>query len=566
MLFRVRHPAAIYTETLKVKFYLDVPRHFWDPSSPIHGEISRGYDIIFRSISALGYKFTITPYRSRVNDAYNDGISDGIAYCFHAKSPGRNSYCVKPGPINGRWYIDPAGYSGWSSIALDESIREAGKRFDADRADEMIKSIRSGFIELNSSKYIQKDLSSTSEIDDIRDFIFYPLQVNNDEVMKHSNFRQSEVLRRLRTLAEQHQVHVVVKRHPLCRSRLIEKTLEEVQQSDFLRTANDSVHALIPRSRAVLVMNSGVGLEALVHGATVYSLAVSEYAHLTHRLGRLDDLPMVFSREPPARPASWKRQLGFLLDEFFVDMNDVNAVTARLEHHVAAFRKDHAAATPAAAMADQYEHIGSISSTLLAMEKQSSEMAEILLGSLHTLTDEQDRDRVTVLLARLARANVSRSAILEAGHPEIWRRYVGLSRKAEDLDEAEPWARRLAAHSRSSPDTLILAKILLKKGKRDEGMRAAMTAAMHPTPTTEALLYYGRKAIGRSPQLNYVALQCAARALALSPNDPVAMWLHVRSCAAVGKKDAALTALRGALEAHPTDERLMSLGKSLRAA
>ncbi len=55
-----------------------------------------------------------------------------------------------------------------------------------------------------------------------------------------------------------------------------------------------SIHKILPLSSKVLVANSGVGFEALIHGKQVYSFAASEYELATYVLSSLEQIEQVF--------------------------------------------------------------------------------------------------------------------------------------------------------------------------------------------------------------------------------------------------------------------------------
>src|SRR5690606_22091917 len=91
----------------------------------------------------------------------------------------------------------------------------------------------------------------------------------------------------VRTVAEHYfgsSTKVRVKRHPYCNSMEVQRTLESLSSSNAIELSDASVHDLIGGAKAVFTVNSGVGLEALLHGRPVvitgdcdYSYAVSAY-------------------------------------------------------------------------------------------------------------------------------------------------------------------------------------------------------------------------------------------------------------------------------------------------
>ncbi len=55
------------------------------------------------------------------------------------------------------------------------------------------------------------------------------------------------------------------KRHPLCTTPEVSHYLGELVAKGTIRQVYSSIHAIIPKTEAVGVINSGVGAEALLH-------------------------------------------------------------------------------------------------------------------------------------------------------------------------------------------------------------------------------------------------------------------------------------------------------------
>ena len=171
-------------------------------------------------------------------------------------------------------------------------------------ARKFIKQYRESIARENLSKLEQPGTPLEPEIARLQDFIFLPLQVDHDRVLRHLPWEQSDTLRRVTELAETHRRPVVIKRHPLCRSGAITAWLETVSKSRYVFVSEGSIHALIARCRAVLVANSGVGLEALLQDTPVYSMARSEYRHMTRPVETLAASAwawIAFSEQPSTR-------------------------------------------------------------------------------------------------------------------------------------------------------------------------------------------------------------------------------------------------------------------------
>ncbi|MDQ6437394.1 hypothetical protein RB623_25350 [Mesorhizobium sp. LHD-90] len=546
-----------------VKFYLDIPNHVWNKDSALHQEVLNGYMSISKAILRDNNCFVVSSHRSRINDGYDAGSEDGISYVYHARAPGKNSYCIRPGPIRGLWYLDKDGYSGWSSIALDSGIRSRAGSCDIVESTRLIDHYRSRFLERNESKYVQRDMTIKIEEAERKTFIFFPLQMNNDEVLNLSSFTQVDVMRRLVDLSETYKVKVIFKRHPLCRSKLIESALTWAAEHSHVQISDASVHQLIPAARSVVVLNSGVGLEALIHGAAVYGLAASEYRHLTKPVDDLRDLEDAFLAVQSPQSQEVTRGIGYLLSEFFVDISDQDRLRSIVRRHCEEYQAQITIGSHSSS-ADETTRLRTATTLLLAMEKQISEVADVLLSSSEVSSNTIDQDQTASLLSRVAHLGIARRRILKSDFPEILRKYIILCHRARNHEEALVWGKTLAAHTGDSDDLMLLAKLHFVMGLDQAGLNNARAAAFHKDASSEALTYYSRRIIGKSPQLTETALECAERAHALVPDDPMPMWLIARAHYIRGETHAALRLIVEALRRHPEHDKLLASEKVIR--
>ncbi|WP_442577936.1 capsular polysaccharide export protein, LipB/KpsS family [Mesorhizobium sp. ASY16-5R] len=546
-----------------VEFYLDIPSHLWNKDSALHQEILNGYMSITEAILHTNNCFAVSPHRSRINDGYSAGSEGGISYVYHARAPGKNSYCIRPGPIRGLWYLDKDGYSGWSSIARDSEVRSRAGNYGILESTQLIDHYRTRFLERNESKYVQQDAVLKIEEAEGAEFIFFPLQVNDDEVLNLSSFTQVDIMRRLVDLSEAHKLKVVFKRHPHCRSKLIESALTWAAGHSHIQISDASVHQLIPAARSVVVLNSGVGLEALIHGAAVYSLAASEYRHLTRPVDDLRDLEDAFLAARSSQSQEVTRGIGYLLSEFFVNISDQDRLRSIVRQHCREFQAQIAIGSHGASP-DEATRLRNATTLLLAIEKQISEVADVLLSSKEFLHKTVDQEQAELLLSRVARLGISRKRILKTNYPEIIRKYITLCHKAKDHEEALNWARALATHTGESDDLMLLAKMHFVMELNKEGFDYARAAAFHQNATSEALTYYSRRIIGKSPQLTETALECAERAHTLDPDDPMPMWLMARAHHIKGDAHTALRLVMEALGRHPEHDKLLAIEKKIR--
>lgn len=127
------------------------------------------------------------------------------------------------------------------------------------------------------------------------DYVLVPLQIPDDCVVTdHSPVSVQEFVRQVSTWSAETRTRVLMKVHPGHLSRGPEAALwatEAAKASPYLKITSGNIHSLIARCRAVLVINSGVGFEALVHGKPVITIGRCDYDHVTTH-GTLQTLPM----------------------------------------------------------------------------------------------------------------------------------------------------------------------------------------------------------------------------------------------------------------------------------
>lgn len=217
----------------------------------------------------------------------------GFRLSYHSCGDSRHVWRIKETPIPWFYSFDRLGFAGWSELwRRQEAIRPMVERIDQDEASDYCSKIASWLSGENLSKYFQGD-SPPPEIDG---FVLFPLQISGDIVARLSRVDQFQALLSAARYAARHRHPLVVKRHPYCTSRLIKYALRILPRvNPYVHVTNASVNALLDRCDAVLVSNSGVGLEALARNKTVFSFGRSEYEWATERLHGSSDIERAFT-------------------------------------------------------------------------------------------------------------------------------------------------------------------------------------------------------------------------------------------------------------------------------
>jgi hypothetical protein len=184
--------------------------------------------------------------------------------------------------------FDTQGFSGWHSLCQRDIEKEL-VQINATKAEKFHKEIFKKYVKKNLSKYAQEALA----FDFPKKFLFFPLQLSHDIVASLADFPQEEVLVALSNTLKNSTTKLLVKRHPLCIDAQLEKFLKEMQEKTAIVLYQGSVHDAISRCDAVVVANSGVGFEALMHLKPIYTFATSEYMICTQKIQNLDPLSIL---------------------------------------------------------------------------------------------------------------------------------------------------------------------------------------------------------------------------------------------------------------------------------
>lgn len=182
-------------------------------------------------------------------------------------------------------------------------------------------------VENNISKFDQPPRLGRSALEEqgiipADDYIFFPCQIPTDQSIRYfSPLSLADVVTAVANWANERGIHVVFKQHPLDRGK--SGFLSQSVTGPYVRWVNASVHDLIAHAKAVYVVNSGVGLEAALHGKPVVTFGRVEYDRVTVR-ATLNDLDgawnAVISRHPGAVKMDYARFFDWLSRTYAVDL------------------------------------------------------------------------------------------------------------------------------------------------------------------------------------------------------------------------------------------------------
>ncbi|MNP27298.1 Capsule polysaccharide biosynthesis protein [compost metagenome] len=163
------------------------------------------------------------------------------------------------------------------------------------------------------------------------DYVFVALQIPTDTVAALAYITGAELVQ---TVAE-HYLHtgvkVRVKRHPYCNSMTVQKTLDNLVKAGAIEISDASVHDLIADAKAVFTVNSGVGLEALLHQKPVVVTGDCDYSYAVAAQPRsIDELKAALNRNLQFDNYRTQKLLNYYVNSYSMSSSSKTAIHERL--------------------------------------------------------------------------------------------------------------------------------------------------------------------------------------------------------------------------------------------
>lgn len=230
-------------------------------------DIRRVYKGIIEALDREGVAYIV---KSRVR-THGTLDFDIPFFSYHTISDGTLGLHIKETDRRSLFSFDNRGYAGWSNFS---NLTERDLvHVDGHAANDFFEQDQRQAREKRVSKYVQTDKQEQLP----ERFIFVGLQVIGDAVQSLAYRSPFEMVDEVIETARAHDLKVVVKRHPACKSAEVAKYIQAKQESGEIQIATGNIHDIIPASSAVCVVNSGVGAEALLYEKPVYVFGRSDY-------------------------------------------------------------------------------------------------------------------------------------------------------------------------------------------------------------------------------------------------------------------------------------------------
>lgn len=261
--------------------------------------------------------------------------SNHLVVSYHSKGSEENNIRIKESAFSSFFNIDPSGFSGWHSAAKLNAnhIKKSLKGTPKSTIDNWHKHIFKEFATNNKSKYIQQNINSES-IKFTKDFFFIPLQVTNDVVSELSYIGVINLLKNTIEIAKKHNINIVIKKHPKCDSSKINLILSKCQHDKNIQISNASIHSIIPSCKAVITVNSGVGMEACLHLKRVISSGDSDYNIISPPIKTKNELESAMTSTTQTNKTKIKEFLYWYFEEHLYSLNDTDKMKEYWQRHI----------------------------------------------------------------------------------------------------------------------------------------------------------------------------------------------------------------------------------------
>lgn len=541
-----------------LRVVLSKPRNLYASGSDEFAEHRAVYAQLVQALMAGNHEFCIYEARPGREQDLPRAPGDGPRYVYHANTPTPGDYCLKRGPLPYLWYMDADGYSGWSTIARDPDLQARSLQFDPVAARRILADYQAKLRGDDYALIPQPDARLEPQIAALDDYVFYPLQVNNDAVLELTDCPQFDLIRQAGAQAQQQGRHLVLKRHPLCQSDTVAAAIGDVIDSDYVHLSTGPTTDLIAGAGAVMLTNSSVGVQALVLDVPVFTFGQSEYGHLTTQLAHPHDTRRVFE-DRPARPHdAFAGGIAYLLSEYMVDMRNSDQVAARIATHIADCADLPQTATPDAAPAQTQDHL--LQLTLeRALTRQAADLLDFVLMTYGDLAGDT-KTTVARMLARLARTGFATEKIMRYTDADVSNRCL---KYLDQKGDTAALIRVAQARVQTAPDDwrahFALARAYKGQGEETAGLAAAAAAAACPGAPSSVQLYDVRSRWSHQGAPDPTIVATVRDVLRAEPENATAHWLQARLYLHDGDAAAARPHSQAALAAQPKDVRFINM-------
>jgi hypothetical protein len=301
------------------------------PSTVAHHIKSLVKSILF-GLARLGAR--TTPRNSVIGQEFAERHlgDDAFLFSHHSIGAGEGICRFKHTYRSGYFTFDALGYAGFSQLARSPEMLEAAWALPPDAALAFAASLRRDQIEHNTSKFVQPPISKAGPEPG---YVFLALQAVGDTVVRLAPSDPQDFYRRVVTEAGNAGLRCVVKRHPRCKRPDVTKFIASIADLPHVTMTDLSINQLLPKAERVVVINSTVGFEALIHGRPTLTFGASEYAPLTTLIRHVDDIAHALTSPPWFDELKTAQFLQYFFEKYSVHADDEDRIFRKLQETLA---------------------------------------------------------------------------------------------------------------------------------------------------------------------------------------------------------------------------------------
>lgn len=263
---------------------LDPTIGFWDAEpmpagkkSSCHAEWQAFEKMTFDCLATIGYDVSIQPRHPHHPQELSEMAIRVFAHLNRRDCEGELFY--KQMHMCNLFTMDT---EGWGADHSRSQQAPDSSQIDGQVAAQFCQTLSSSLLVSGSSKAAQPPLDLPLDLPDR--YIFVAIQRPLDYVqIHHSKVSVPDFIRILSDWGKRTGNHIVMKLHPynVHDPGIAEWAAECTQDAPNLSLQEGNIHPLIQRAQGVMVINSGVGFESLIHGKPVVTFGNCDYKWAT---------------------------------------------------------------------------------------------------------------------------------------------------------------------------------------------------------------------------------------------------------------------------------------------
>lgn len=289
-------------------------------------------------LKRMGCKYEFVPPSEKQRRSI---LPDQIRLTWHTTGKQKNVWHIKGFHLKGYVYIDQCGYAGWSEIAHNKEIFKQSQLVDLEEATIFFNQLAKEYIGNNTSHVEQPECQGIEHLDINSPYVFFAGQIIQDSVIKtHAKIPPQQHADLIVKHLQSKGYTVVFKQHPAI-SEYTNNTVSGVQITDpNVIHYSGSIHDIIPDAAAVVVMNSGVGFEALLHKKHVFASGFSDYHWVAHNMfskKNIQAIPNIMKQKVDEEKII--KFVYYILNHVLVDINDLDSIERKMQQVIRSYQE-----------------------------------------------------------------------------------------------------------------------------------------------------------------------------------------------------------------------------------